>query len=608
MFILQLEPPHHGDQGDHQYRTAQPCKALGMLEDTHVVSGNVLSPLIRKLIPCADVLIQCLSADHDVLPFLNERQSNRHLCVFEINDNYLAVQPWNPSARFFQSPANQGIIASYAANAHLLQLSMPELLRYFGHFNTNSMVLKNNLWEIPELPEKDHEHLWLGWAGSLGHLEDIEQILPIFKRLLTKHPHLRLAIMGPQPILDLFDWVEPGRFKARKTGSLQAYLEFLKQLHIGICPLQPTDFNLCRSDVKFLEYAANGVFAICANLAPYQEALIHEERGLFFNHHEELEASISRAISDEALRTRCTQNAYNYVQSQRLETGQAQHRRRCYQEQIAELQPNITPEFRKNQKTLLKEVFASPNFKQPWTSSKYWKLEYGIGEAHLYNGLLDQHNPKVAKQSFLKAKKNLKNDYLPELYLGHVEQTPSLCIKHFKQAIKANPKTCTGYLLLGQQYLGMGNIELAHQSWEKALEQTPNYAPAMEALGDLALAQNQAQEAIEYYRRVLDTQRFYRSSAHKLCSVLIAKGMHEDAETLIQENLEIYPQDGMSYFLRGQSLYQQGCFDQAAQALEEAQKQHIDAKLVFPLLAQTYLQLGNSELAHAYLNAFKELH
>ena len=608
MFILQLEPPHHGEQGDHQYRTSQPCQALGALEDTHIVSGNALSPLIRQLIPYADVLIQCLTADHDFLPFLNERKNKQQLCVFEINDNYLAVQPWNPSASFFQHPANQGIIASYAADAHLLQFSMPELSRYFGHLNSNSIVLKNNLWAIDDLPEKDPEHVWLGWAGSLGHLEDIQQTLPLFKRLMTKHPHICLAIMGPQPILDLFDWVEPNRFKGKKTGSLQAYLEFLKHLHIGICPLEPTDFNLCRSDVKFLEYAATGVFAICANLAPYQEALVHEERGLFFNNHQELESAISRAVSDVALRTHCSKNAYHYVQNQRLETGAAQNRLQNYQEEIAQLNPNITHEFREMQQALLKEVFNSPNFKKSSTSSNYWKLEYGIGEAHLYNGLLDQHNPQAAKQSFKNAKKFLKNDYLPELYLGHVEETPALCVKHFKEAIKMYPKTCTGYLLLGQQYRRMGETELANETWEQALEHTPNYAPAIEALGDLALAQGHHKEAMNHYRRALKNQMYDRSSAYKLCSIFIAEGMYQEAENLIQENLKISPQDGMSYFLRGQCLYTQGHFEQATQALEEAQKQQIDAKLTLPLLARAYMQQGKNDLAHACLNAFKELH
>ena len=79
MFILQLEPPQHGARGDHQYRTAQPCQALGLLEDVQVISGNVLNPLIRDLIPYADVLIQCLTADHDFLPYLNTRKEKRLL-------------------------------------------------------------------------------------------------------------------------------------------------------------------------------------------------------------------------------------------------------------------------------------------------------------------------------------------------------------------------------------------------------------------------------------------------------------------------------------------------------------------------------------------------
>ncbi len=70
MLIVHLEAPNFGNEGDHVYRTAQPCRALGMVPDVTVVSGTVLSPVMHDLARIADVLILCKAADIDMLPMV----------------------------------------------------------------------------------------------------------------------------------------------------------------------------------------------------------------------------------------------------------------------------------------------------------------------------------------------------------------------------------------------------------------------------------------------------------------------------------------------------------------------------------------------------------
>ena len=67
-----------------------------------------------------------------------------------------------------------------------------------------------------------------------------------------------------QPFLNL-----PGeRYYFQQGGILDEYMEFLGRLDIGIAPLLPTEYNRCRSDVKYLEYAAKGVTGIYSNIGP----------------------------------------------------------------------------------------------------------------------------------------------------------------------------------------------------------------------------------------------------------------------------------------------------------------------------------------------------
>ena len=106
MLIVQLEAPNLGNEGDHMYRTVQPCRALGMVADVTVVSGTVLSPVMHDLVRIADVLILCKAADIDMLPIVKARHAEDLLTVFEINDDFTSIQPWNPTAAFFHKPIN----------------------------------------------------------------------------------------------------------------------------------------------------------------------------------------------------------------------------------------------------------------------------------------------------------------------------------------------------------------------------------------------------------------------------------------------------------------------------------------------------------------------
>ena len=75
------------------------------------------------------------------------------------------------------------------------------------------------------------------------------------RRWLDAHPDVHLAVMNNeycQPFIRL----PPERYHFQTFGSLADYLQFLERVDIGLAPMLPSGYNLCRSDVKFLEYAS----------------------------------------------------------------------------------------------------------------------------------------------------------------------------------------------------------------------------------------------------------------------------------------------------------------------------------------------------------------
>ena len=90
----------------------------------------------------------------------------------------------------------------------------------------------------------------------------------------------------------------------RDSASLHNYEQFVRTLHIGLAPLQPTEFNQGRSDIKFVEYAAAGVAAICSALEPYTATVRPGVDGLLFTNLEELRVHLDSLITQPELRQR----------------------------------------------------------------------------------------------------------------------------------------------------------------------------------------------------------------------------------------------------------------------------------------------------------------
>ena len=217
MLIVQLEPPNLCRQGDHIYRTAQPARALGMVDDITVVCGTLLSPQAHRLARVADVLILCMVADADLLPILRHRAAHGRLTVFEINDDVLNAQPWNPVADFYRLSENRALFLQLAAGSNCLQLSTPELARRYGHLQRSCAVFANNLWNVPPLARENYP-LSIGWVGSIGHGQGLAWAMPVLRRIMASYPQLTFSLMGPPELAALFTWLEPWRFRCRPSG------------------------------------------------------------------------------------------------------------------------------------------------------------------------------------------------------------------------------------------------------------------------------------------------------------------------------------------------------------------------------------------------------
>jgi tetratricopeptide (TPR) repeat protein len=330
MLIVQI--CDFGNDGDAQYRLHDPSVFLSRLEGVTVVDCHFAHRHVRDLAQCADVLVVQFVDDWDLLSVCARRRAAGRVTVFEANDYFFDMQPWSPIASKWQDRNVQELYLQWLAEADGVQTSTEELSRRWRQRGARqTAVFENQLIDVPELPPAPSRPLTIGWGGSPGHFADWYQASPHLARWLDEHPEVHLAVMTHDLARPFFN-LPAERYHFTSFGSLSDYLRFLRSVDVGIVPLLPTDYNRCRSDVKFLEYASQGVVGIYADLEPYRGKVVHGQTGLLFQNPAELIDRLELLRRDPLLRQELRLRAHDYVRRQRRLTDHIDKRRAWYRD------------------------------------------------------------------------------------------------------------------------------------------------------------------------------------------------------------------------------------------------------------------------------------
>ena len=457
--IVQVAPPQNVASGDYYYRVESPGRALSELDETRAVIDitNIHRQKI-SLMRDADILIIHHVCDPDLLPLLAERRKRGRTNVFEIWDNIDDIQPWNLTYQFWKNRENRALMYKLISVCDALQANNQGLLDRFGHLNDQQAIFPNNMSTIPlKVEKRRHEGLTIGWGGSHGHLEDLQWIVPTLVSWFKDHRDTKIAIMGSEDIFNLFADIPVGQKIYRKPGSISKYYNFLDTIDIGLAPLQDTPYNRCRSDVKFVEYAAHGVVPVLQDLAPYQKAGVPAETRYLFKNPEQLVGLLNELVAKSALRQTVTEKALGHIKRHRLEEQHAARRLEFY---VHLFKGNGKP------------VRAAGPFETRAGHVPYTETDF---ERNLYNGLIyseTRNMPKEANKCFKKAESLVPDHYLPNLFGFKCAVSPE---EELRKSLQKNPQSLKAYLLLGEIYNEESRFEDALKIYREAIKTFPDY-------------------------------------------------------------------------------------------------------------------------------------
>lgn len=471
--IAQIEPPQSHTTGDYYYRTYAPGVSMSSSEGIHFVDLTSLHRNIRRVMQNADVVILKNICDPDFLPLIMKRKSCSKLTIYEIADDMCHLQPWNPVYNFFRNIENQQLMKLIAHYCDGLQFTTKELEKLYVYLNLIKKVIPNQITIIPsEKPlQSGKKTLNIGWGGSHGHLEDLSKIEKLLLEWFLKTKNARFHLMCSDIIWKVFENIPSDKKVRYKPGSIYDYYDFLRNIDIGIAPLNDTPFNRSRSDVKYIEYAINEIVPIVQNMEPYKESVQHGKTGFLFKDGSNLIEILDGLIANREKVQLIGKQARKYVMQNRLQCNHNEERIIFYQEGMLRID-------QKRGNNAEAEHFFEELTKMAGASQqeRHITLEFSRYEHLLYDGLVrlqvEENNKDKSYEMFLEASSMEPDEYLPYLFGSGCSKNPE---RSLLEALKKNPLSIKSLILLGEIYMNINKYVESLECFQKAAELFPAY-------------------------------------------------------------------------------------------------------------------------------------
>jgi tetratricopeptide (TPR) repeat protein len=603
LLIAAVGPPEPLDQGRALYRTVQPCRALGELAEIATVSGSPLSPALfaSGVLLTADVLVLRDVADPDLLPIIAARRRHGVLTVYEITSHLYAAPGGADRGRPVDLIA-RALPSLLARQADGVQFATRTLEAQFSALNPRRAVFPSQLWDAPPpLPLRRLDRVVIGWGGPRAHNNDLEGVLPALHGIMDRHPEVAFAVMGDPTVRPLLAALPTDRVSFFSWGTLRDYYRFLEGIDIGLAPLSTSPYDRCRSDIRFVEYAAHGVLAICAEIDPFRDVVRPGQTGYLYRDVSELETVLERALAEGEVRAAIPARAARYVASERLEKAHAPSRLGFYLATAAQagmtLSRNDGPRPPFPLPALVDEQAAPLTF----PDSRYVALGQGEvdrllaeGVAHKEAGATDE-----ARRCFVAAGRLAPGSHLPPLWLGTVE-APAAAIEALTRAEAIHPLSCQAPYLRGLRLLDQGDEAGAVAAFDRARRIAPAFGAPQERMGELCEAAGRLEEAALLYEEAALQNASLALPIARLATLAMRDGKIDKAIGLLERTLGNDPDLSLTNALLGRAYVELKRFHQArvhlTRALAGADGDRGD---VLAALAEAEAGLGNDEAARA---------
>jgi glycosyltransferase involved in cell wall biosynthesis len=265
------------------------------------------------------------------------------MLVYDLDDNIHEVEPWNYAYEIYNPESEQGLrnlslLEYIISNCDHVIYSTRELKKYYDTLNPNSSVMPNFLdidkryrnvepidWKKMAISQNvlfDEDSILIGFFGSDSHIEDLCILQESVMKILADNKKVIFAILTGQDLISsvlIKKWgISSNRFLFMPFQNIHEYLKYVACFDIGLAPLHTSIFNVCKSNLKLLEYGALGIPYVASKVANFQRFHVESDKvgGFICDTNQEWIDKINFLIDNPEIRKEMGNKLKEYVYNQ----------------------------------------------------------------------------------------------------------------------------------------------------------------------------------------------------------------------------------------------------------------------------------------------------
>lgn len=201
--------------------------------------------------------------------------------------------------------------------AHAVQTTTRGLATVFREHNPNVMAFPNAAFVLPPLRVRLPGPRRI-FYGALNRGDFSAAVARALAPAVAAHPDMMFEVVHDRAF---FDALPTDRKRFWEAQDYEKYLAVMEACDIALLPLAGDDFELFKSDVKYVECASRGA-AVIASPAIYGESVIDGRTGLIAPDLADWAPALLRLLDDEALRGTLARQAWEDVRDHRMFAAQ----------------------------------------------------------------------------------------------------------------------------------------------------------------------------------------------------------------------------------------------------------------------------------------------
>ena len=293
----------------------------GAIKDPRLISQwSLTTPATTGVLDIA--VVQRLHCPEHV-EFLKKLKLARKKIVIDYDDTFPITDPRLPDYGICSPGSTNALAVRQAIDlADAITVPTPELAEYYGKMHRRVVLLPNSVdltWPIfSQRLERVSEKVTIFWSGWNSHVPNLQIVKPVLRRLLRERDDIVLAVCGTPEVMGVFTGEGfGGRVAQINPVPFAVAMALASIADIVIAPLELTEFNEAKSEIRLIEAGAWSVPALASPVAAYRRfeggqgaCLLTEGNDL-----ESWHAQLARLVADADLRRAIGRKARATVES-----------------------------------------------------------------------------------------------------------------------------------------------------------------------------------------------------------------------------------------------------------------------------------------------------